>query len=969
MPAVLLDGRGPANLNGFVSNTVVRDGYNTGFATRGLTSTALYISLTGNVVYNMEGSGYSLQSTIEDFSSNLAVAVQRTGIDARSISTLHGNVVVGAGQYGFRVSPELCSSTTFPTVLNSAHACAGSCVHIVSDSAFLARCGRVQGFMAMKGRGKGFSSLLVGSLTISNVVSIDNAVHFSLDAELPTDLQNPLIRIEDATMIARVGSDGSDGACVWTGDTIPPTIVGVVSSRFYAPGYSFAVPRGHLEVADTMFVNFRGQADTCGSSNGFSTSSTTSDTMAFMTLAGISSFDSGQATSLNWYLPPMSAYDGDNHIVIEDTDGTLAGVPNNWLVTRNVGMAIGCTLLTDYNALRCADDHEFVRLMIRPVRAQNVLNTGWGSMAVESKLTDNPCNGNANSLGSLRPGCDIIHSADSSETFWVTMDANEEHRVRFSPMAGLVASTQLTISKGTNGRPSTVTATIVDVVYPPDNLHLYFVWIGGQRRKPKVSDLSVSDAAGTYKFDKQSNTLSVVLHIDAVVEVRAERALQMELVVRDLDGPSSNGLSTLIATSLGHDAADVFIESFETEAVNILTNRVTVRANLFESVPLAIALDMEPSAMSCGDRFTAGDEVNQVRHAPMPVGSFGHDEREWIITYLIKAATALQTGCNDPNAENYEISATDHDRTTCTFQGRCEILSPELGTTASDVESGAALMLLLERVVTAAVQRTILSSTPTEFFSVNAWCLADGNIAGLSAALDSAGVSVSGVTIETTVVTLESSLSCKRATATLGLSSCFGAVGKWIRLNTIMFGSIQDADAYIGQRVAGRGFLDDQTAECRAVLTQVLCADYLGECDKETLCTGTCDRAFDLCQLDSMAAPEQRCAGYTSMISATCGYDISFACPVNHHSYPLCYFSVHGVVLTGSARYAGCEVTVVGSTIPENEVPAVASATDGRFELGHDSTVDEASARLVVKTGPSCRSILTDRPLVRPPTY
>jgi hypothetical protein len=485
-PAVLLDGRGPATLSGYVRGTVVRDSYNTGIATRGYKSAYVFpVTLAGNVVYRAKGSAFSLQSPIADVTGNLALstssrgpAVGGIGFDVRAIGTLHGNVAVGADLYGFRVSPELCSSTFAPAYPNRAHACGEACVRIVSSSAFSARCGRLTGFVAMKGRKTAFSSRVVGELRVTGVVSIDAAVHFALDVEAGADLADTIVTIHDVTVIARVGTDGGDAPCIPSGDpAVPTSVVGIVPARFFAPGYGHAVPRGYLEISQSRFVNFRGLQDSCGPSWSFMTADNAAEsTTAFVTFAGMMSYDGATSNDLTWNLPSApttGGAEGLNHVVLEDKDGTLAGVPNTWLMTRNVGMAgdwSQCPLRNDYNALRCGGSQSFARLSVEPFRAGGAASTGWQKLTVETvdAAETNPCNANSASAApsGRRPKCDVVSAADDLGRFWAALDIAARHRIRFSPGAGLVASLRLALLTSVP-RSGGAIAMVLDVVFPP----------------------------------------------------------------------------------------------------------------------------------------------------------------------------------------------------------------------------------------------------------------------------------------------------------------------------------------------------------------------------------------------------------------------------------------------------------------------------------------------------------------------
>ena len=210
--------------------------------------------------------------------------------------------------------------------------------------------------------------------------TIDNAVGFSLNALVVAAMPPTVLTVDDSTIVARVGSDGSDGPCTSVSST-PASAVGVVPSKFQSEMFDSetgcagglpvcgcgagtsstvsAVDGGFLEVRNVLFVNFRGVADECGPSFTFTNMDSTGSTVVFTKMRNLRAMDTGTEVPLAWFLPITSdTSDGTNHVVIEDRDGSFAGVAESWLVTRNVGMAIGCTLLSANSALRCPADQE-----------------------------------------------------------------------------------------------------------------------------------------------------------------------------------------------------------------------------------------------------------------------------------------------------------------------------------------------------------------------------------------------------------------------------------------------------------------------------------------------------------------------------------------------------------------------------------------------------------------------------------
>ena len=392
--AALIDGRGPGELGGYIHDSLFRDSYGDVLGTRGDVGSNFQFELTGNVVFMAVGVGYSLQAPVAALSNNVAASIHdysTSNSDADSdgdrpsrggigfdmhVMAADSNVAVGCSSYGFQTSAWECGGIPALPV-NTAMACTISGVHVISDDAGRARCGRLTGFVSLMNKGAGFSSLVFGSLTITNVASIDNSIGFKLEALYAPGMSPTTLIIDGSIIVARVGSDGGDGPCVSGRPMSPAASIGVVPATFlqrrlcteetpsYQPGgcdpsatstpVLMAAPdSGFMEVRDTTFINYRAASDVCGPSYAFTQMDTAQQTVVFTKMKAITALDGTQQIPVPWFLPTTAeSADGGNHVVIEDRDGSFSGEPEAWLVSRNVGMALDCALMGDQKALRC----------------------------------------------------------------------------------------------------------------------------------------------------------------------------------------------------------------------------------------------------------------------------------------------------------------------------------------------------------------------------------------------------------------------------------------------------------------------------------------------------------------------------------------------------------------------------------------------------------------------------------------
>ena len=703
--AALIDGRGPGIMSGYMRNSLFRDSYGDVIATRGDTGDVLPFQFSGNVVFQATGTAYSLQAPVSLFSTNAALSIFQAGdsggvgFDAHAI-TMDSNVAIGAQRYGFQVSAAACSGAPeLPP--NIAQASGVSGVHIVTSDPGRARCGRITGFQAIKNIGAGFSSMVTGSLTITNVVAIDNHVGFQLAGHFSPGMAPSVLIIDGSTIVARVGQDNSDGDCLPGESRRPTASIGVVPASFVelrrcteepptfaqggcdpeseGPVLMAAPDAGFMEVRSVSFLNFRSADDTCGPSYAF-THTASEQTVVFTKVKGITAMIGAEYVPVPWFLPATTENsDGPNHVVVEDRDGTFAGEANAWLVSRNVGMALDCSLLASQKALRCGADQEFRRLLIEPVRDNNgagsqYLGTTWNAVSVENVADENPCNANAMTIGSVRPGCDILYRGDGDGRFWTAFDVKTPRRIRFK-MQPLVGSLRLRVLPGIPPRDANLPPAILTIAFPVDPVHTYYVWKDGVRLMPEPAGytVGVQDATGTYT--RADHSITLALHVSNVIELRAERTLVLDVMVRDLN--TSSDIAGAFVPLFGVDEMNAVVGSVESEEVSVLSTRETVRVDVVsESL---MALHPGSFAVDCGDRFTLADAANALAFEEVDPLDFGTTEEDWYLRNLFRQATAFVRGCNDPNAYDYRVGDVDHDPNACNYASmRCRKRTPAL---------------------------------------------------------------------------------------------------------------------------------------------------------------------------------------------------------------------------------------------------------------------------------------------------
>ena len=121
--------------------------------------------------------------------------------------------------------------------------------------------------------------MVTGSLTITNVVAIDNHVGFQLAGHFSPGMAPSVLIIDGSTIVARVGQDNSDGDCLPGESRRPTASIGVVPASFVelrrcteepptfaqggcdpeseGPVLMAAPDAGFMEVRSVSFLNFR----------------------------------------------------------------------------------------------------------------------------------------------------------------------------------------------------------------------------------------------------------------------------------------------------------------------------------------------------------------------------------------------------------------------------------------------------------------------------------------------------------------------------------------------------------------------------------------------------------------------------------------------------------------------------------------------------------------------------------------
>ena len=654
----------------------------------------------------------------------------------------------------------------------------------------------------------------------------------------------------------------------------------------------------------------------------------------------------------------------------------------------------------------CSASQEFRRLLIEPLRDGNgygslYFGTTWNSISIEKEdsLDDNPCNANAMSIGSVRPGCDILYRGDGDGRFWTAINVMQPRRVRFK-MQPLIANVRLSLMAGIPPRDANLPPALLTVVFPVDPVHTYYVWMDGVRMLPESSGyvVSANDPTGTYARGGDYE-LTVALRVSTTIEVRAERTLGVDINIRDFN--TTAGVAEAVGPLFGISASNTVVQDGDvvTAEVSILSTRSTVHVDLISQNPMALHRVGAP--VSCGDRFTNNDIRDALTFEPIDPSDFGDNEEQWYIRTLFRESTKYERGCNDPNAADYDVSATWHDPTHCHFlSSRCQ--APQAGTTDTTrpTAGGAGAgheVAKLDAEIAADVKSTLVAmvvgtlkheaapgpaqgqaqedveSLLVESMLIDVAAIADFNLDDVPDRVGLMGVSVERVRLVGSVVSVDGSWRCHRATATPGLDTtiitCFEVVGRDLQVNDMLFDSLAAADAYVAQKAAQIDWLDDQPLACKVGIQHMLCGHYLQECAHTSVCASACSRAFDFCNGPGVPNDGERCSGWTSVVGDACGYEVDFVCPFNHVAYPLCTYSVRGTLLSGGASLSDCNVTLVS----EEDMLSLDSAVtdnDGRFLLRHHATIPPSSAFLRVVPGnpaagneSECRSTLTNQSL------
>ena len=214
-----------------------------------------------------------------------------------------------------------------------------------------------------------------------------------------------------------------------------------------------------------------------------------------------------------------------------------------------------------------------------------------------------------------------------------------------------------------------------------------------------------------------------------------------------------------------------------------------------------MALHVAGAPMQCGDRFTLTDSAHRPTFENVNPYDFGLTEEEWYIRRLFRDSTAYLSGCNDPNAADYDSTAIDHDPNACHFlSSRCQTQADTNAAAAikSDAEIGADVKDTLVNMVAGTLNHELRQhqQPPTssatahdaeamllvESMLIDASCVVDANLDDIPRLVSLLGAPADRVRMVGTAISVDGSWQCSRATTTPGLDSsvkvCFEVAGR-----------------------------------------------------------------------------------------------------------------------------------------------------------------------------------------------
>ena len=284
-----------------------------------------------------------------------------------------------------------------------------------------------------------------------------------------------------------------------------------------------------------------------------------------------------------------------------------------------------------------------------------------------------------------------------------------------------------------------------------------------------------------------------------------------------------------------------------------------------------------------------------------------------------------------------------------------------------DVDIAADVKTMITETIVRMLSHDVDTPVLVESMMIDVSAIEDIDLDDLIANIGAGGVSTERVRLVGSMVSVNGAQACQQATETpaedTSVSACFEMVGKDLEVNTMLFGTIAAADAYVQQRVDAMDWLQGQPKACKAGIQHLLCGHFLEECTDGTVCASTCNRAFAFCVGNDVPPSIERCTGWTSVIGDACGYDLDFTCPLNHVAYPTCTFRASGSLIGGAASFAACNISLV---LPgrAGEISEAVTDKDGKFLIAADQTLDDSDAFLYVRpSNDTCQSTLTNSSL------
>ena len=891
-PCVMFDGVGAKGVpSGYLDSCSIHDGFGTGVVAR-----AASISLVDNIVYQVDGDGYSLRESLTKLAGNLAINARGSrrwypgkyenangrqvwadgkfelmndgiGFDLGSQSTAYSNnVAVGAARYGFRVRGSQCLKAVADVPPNIARCCGDSGVMVVNKNPGNASCVQVSNFDAIVNP-KGISSMVSGSLTLKKVRAADNKIGMRLHAALFSGASVPVLAVSDSVIAARTGSctaSNGERTGILASSFVAP-VAGLIQANASLPDVVNwdattwdASLSGYSTVATTTFINFKGAADTCGPSYAMDVLLRTRETVPFTQIgSGVLFYESGFKTTGNALRLRMSStYTASNHAVFDDKSGALTGTAGAMVIPYNIGIGRKCSLVTAWNALSCPSSVVLRRMLVEP--AEPMLGGVFASRKVVMRvkvLTPagdvGICSGEKRSK-SCEP-VSVTNDAAGRMRYWITVDTTEEAELEFMlpsriPAANFSSPSNLRLTLvGYGGRTARESCFKMQIKMPADPLRNYYVWVAGKRMEAVAAKPTAESASGAYMYDAKAGTLHLAMAAGSSVEVRSERRLTAVLDLINLDKTKLNkGLLRLkMAGSIGASSADVLIHSEAFSEPTPFSPQARLSFDIFSGIE-AVSITKTPEVIECADRFTTSDarfgQLTPVGYAfAEPNGADGLREQfDWVAQSLIEGSTHTSEDCADGSATNAKSSANVNKRSACKYAANC---LPAGG--AAAMPPGKTTAELDKLAVAALIRRKNLALNKILLGPIKGMRLGyrlqppikidAGSLADQGAvAFPSALCEVVEDALGDKTFTVTCGAKTKFCSESKNLTHCFESNGNHVKLSQITFDSPQDMDRFVGSLVPTIGFLKAETIDCRAAMTILTCSVLAPQCEMGT---------------------------------------------------------------------------------------------------------------------------------------